>query len=124
MTSGYFPRRLHVVVSLASQYLHPCANSATFITAQRVVSSLRSLHDLRTIYANVDSVLYLDSVISPAIMAILDDLEVIIFVRGKARKEYPIYGDEVEKANTITKYIQVVGGQCFVIKVSVILSVT
>ncbi|MCJ1435291.1 hypothetical protein MMC27_004663 [Xylographa pallens] len=52
-------------------------------------------------------------------MAILNDLEVSIFVRGKARKEYPIYGDEVEKANTITKYIQVVGGQCFVIEVSI-----
>ena len=52
-------------------------------------------------------------------MAILKGLKVAIFVRGKVRKEYSIYADEVEKADTMTKYIQVVGGQCFVIEVSI-----
>ena len=52
-------------------------------------------------------------------MAILKDLEVAISVRGKARKEYSISAEEIEEADTMTKYIQVVGGQCFVIKVSI-----
>ncbi|MCJ1381641.1 hypothetical protein MMC17_004752 [Xylographa soralifera] len=52
-------------------------------------------------------------------MAILNDLEVTISVRGKVRKEYPICAGEVENANTMTKYIQVIGGQCFVINTSI-----